>query len=112
MSTEKESTEYTLSLEDLALAIMKDKGISEGKWAFDAKFVYAAVYAGPSDAEICPAGLIGFDGVKLKQLKEGAKVPQAIVFDAKRLLAGRDSASGDTTEAQPRKRRPRTKPAS
>lgn len=62
-----EPTRFTFTHQQLAEILAREIGLSEGEWAVAYQLVMRPTLAGPSDKELCPAGLVVIQSVLLEK---------------------------------------------
>lgn len=67
-----EVTRIEFSNRDLVVLMLKDQGIHEGHWVFQAKFSFAAMNMSttPEGTDVMPTGAIGVAGLALEQVQQ------------------------------------------
>lgn len=69
---------HSLSWEEIARCIFRDKGITSGLWKVGVELGFAAANAGPSSSEIVPAGMVAVKAVVISLASE----PGPLTYDA------------------------------
>ena len=94
---------HSLSWEEIARCIFRDKGITRGLWKVGVELGFAAANAGPSSSEIVPAGMVAVKAIVISPASE----PGPLTYDASQQTAagnarGRASAKvvGTTKKAR------------
>jgi hypothetical protein len=83
---------------EIAKLVLRDRAITSGLWKIGVVFNFAAVNAGPNEAEVLPTALVAIAGIALTHSAE--KGP--LVFDAAELAAeGRKRSATPIHKASP-----------
>jgi hypothetical protein len=90
--------QLTFALSEVAAALMRAEGITEGKWLLGFEFEFGAGNMGPSPAEVKPSGIVSIKSVVLSRQPDDAP-DFKIVVDAATLKAS--SARADTSAKRP-----------
>jgi hypothetical protein len=61
---------HSLSWEEIARCIFRDKGITSGFWRVGVELGFAAANAGPSSSEIVPAGMVAVRAIVITPASE------------------------------------------
>lgn len=69
---------HSLSWEEIARCIFRDKGITSGLWKVGVELGFAAANAGPSSSEIVPAGMVAVKAIVISHASE----PGPLTYDA------------------------------
>jgi len=69
---------HSLSWEEIARCIFREKGITSGLWKVGAELGFAAANAGPSSSEIVPAGMVAVRAILIASASE----PGPLTYDA------------------------------
>lgn len=96
------TTMHSLSWEEVARCILREKGITSGLWKVGVELAFAAANAGPSSAEIVPAGMIAVKAVVLTPASE----PGPLTYDASKIpSAGKAKGKSSVKAAGGREKR-------
>lgn len=66
-----EVTQYSFSMKDLAVALLKQQDIHEGRWFVGFEFALAAGNIATSPTDVRPSAIVGITNVNLQRVKEG-----------------------------------------
>ena len=78
-----DSTMHSLSWEEITRCIFREKGITTGLWKVGAELGFAAANAGPTSAEVVPAGMVAVKAIVITP----ASGPGPLTYDASQLPA-------------------------
>jgi hypothetical protein len=84
--TTVQTVTHSLSWEEIARCIFRDKGITSGLWKVGVELGFAAANAGPSSPEIVPAGMVAVRAVVISRASE----PGPLTYDASQRQAASD----------------------
>jgi hypothetical protein len=75
------ATQYQFDLLEVAKLLMKQQGITEGRWAIGVGFNVMAGHAGPSPEAARPSMIVSVDKINIGRADENT--PDSMVVDAK-----------------------------
>ena len=69
---------HSLSWEEIARCIFREKGVTSGLWKVGVELGFAAANAGPSSSELVPAGMVAVKAIVISHASE----PGPLTYDA------------------------------
>ena len=85
-----EPTQYSFDLTEVTKALVKQQGLTSGKWTLAIEFNFSAMMAGPSPNEMKPTALIAIQ--RLQLVAAGAQtVPGSPIVDASKMIPSKKS---------------------
>lgn len=84
MSAMAQASQYSFELVDVVTALIKENGVHEGKWVAGIEFNFGAIYTGPSQDAVRPAGAVAVNRFMITRVVEGQEPapPPQLVVDA------------------------------
>lgn len=64
-----QASEFKFSLEEVALLLAKEAGLTEGHWQLNVEFGFAAITAGPNEKDVKPTAMVAVNKLGLTRVE-------------------------------------------
>lgn len=80
----EQASQFFLTHKELTQMMIKQLGITEGKWAIIVQFEYISGYSGPRQNDILPSTFVGVRSIGLQ--RADTNTPDHLVVDASNMI--------------------------